>query len=92
MLHRPRPPHPPPQLLVLLEETMLSVIQLLIARHPDLLAAPEELDRLVAEPPLRAAHRILDALRETAQALDAYRDVREGAYQQTSGAHDETQP
>ena len=31
---------------------MLGAIQLLIARHPDLLAAPEEMDLLDAEPPL----------------------------------------
>jgi len=61
--------------LVLLEETMLFVIQLLVARHPELLAAPEEVDTLVAEPPLRAAHRILDALREVTEALEDYRHV-----------------
>jgi hypothetical protein len=87
----PRTPcrsHPVPSIPVLLEETMLSVIQLLIARHPELLAAPEELDPLVATPPLRAAHRILDAVREVTEALDDYRDL----LAQTSGAHDKTQP
>jgi hypothetical protein len=88
MLHLPGRHHPVPLTRGLLEETMLSMIQLLIARHPELLAAPEELDPLVATPPLHAAHRILDALREVTEALDDYRNVLE----RTSGAHDKTQP
>ena len=88
MPRTPCRPHPVPPIRMLLEETMLSVIQRLIARHPELLAAPEELDPRVAGPPLRAAHRILDAVREVTEALDDYRDVLE----QTSDTHGETQP
>jgi hypothetical protein len=71
----PRRPHPAPPLQALLEETMLGAIQMLIARHPDLLAAPEEMDLLDAEPPLRAAHRLVDAVRELTDALAGYRDA-----------------
>jgi len=81
-------PLPVPLTRGLLEETMLSMIQLLIARHPELLAAPEEIDPLLTSPPLHAAHRILDALREVTEALDDYRNVLE----QTFAAHDKTQP
>jgi hypothetical protein len=92
MLRRPCRPHPAPELLALLEETMLFVIQLLIARHPDLLAAPEELDPGIAEPPLRAAHRMLDALREVTEALDDYRHILGDAPAPTAGARDDNPP
>jgi hypothetical protein len=74
--------------MALLEEMMLFVSQLLIARHPDLLAAPEEADSIHAEPPLRAAHRILDAGRELTDALDSYREVLNDARGSSSGAKD----
>jgi hypothetical protein len=76
----------------LLEETTLLVIQHLIARHPDLLAPPEELDPRSAEPALRAAHRVLDALREVAEALDDYRDAITHAGAPNAGARHDQRP
>ena len=66
---------PVAELLPLLEAAMLFVIQLLIAQHPDLLAPPEDTTTLRPAAPLRAAHRLLDAVRELNHALDSYRDV-----------------
>jgi hypothetical protein len=57
--------------LALLDATVLFVVQVLIAQHPDLLAPPEE--PLPRAPGLRAARRIFDAVRELHIALDTYR-------------------
>jgi hypothetical protein len=72
MPHRPRPIH---ALMTVLEETMLFMSQLLIARHPELLTAPEESHGCQAAPPVLAAHRILDAGRELSDALAGYREL-----------------
>jgi hypothetical protein len=63
------------ELVALLEASLLFVIQLLIARHPDLLAAPEEAEDIRPDPPLYGARRILAAVRELNNALDGYRAV-----------------
>jgi hypothetical protein len=75
MLHRPNVSLPVAELLPLLEAALLFVIQLLIAQHPDLLAPPEDTITARHAAPLRAAHRLLDAVRELNHALDSYRDV-----------------
>jgi hypothetical protein len=75
MLHRPHVSLPIAELLPLLEATLLFVIQLLIAQHPDLLAPPEEPTPGRPAAPLRAAHRLLDAVRELNHALDSYRAI-----------------
>jgi hypothetical protein len=66
---------PVAELLPLLEAALLFVIQLLIAQHPDLLAPPDEVTTVHPAAPLRAAHRLLEAVREMNHALDTYRDV-----------------
>jgi hypothetical protein len=66
---------------------MLAALQMLIARHPDLLAAPEEVDLLDAEPPLQAAHRLVDAVRELSDALAGYRDALHHARESGPGDH-----
>jgi hypothetical protein len=66
---------------------MLGALQMLIARHPDLLAAPEEVDLLDAEPPLRAAHRLVDAVHELFDALAGYRDALHHAREPGLGDH-----
>jgi hypothetical protein len=63
------------EIVTLLEASLLFVIQLLIARHPELLAAPEEAQCLRPDPPLYGARRILAAVRELNNALDGYRAV-----------------
>ena len=75
MLHRPHVSLPIAELLPLLEAALLFVIQLLIAQHPDLLTPPDEATTGRPAPPLRAAHRLLDAVRELNLALDTYRDI-----------------
>jgi hypothetical protein len=78
---------PIPELVVLLEATLLFVIQLLIARHPDLLDAPEEADRH-PPPPLYGARRILAAVRELNHALDSYRVILHDLPGSTTGKDD----
>ncbi|WP_437277946.1 hypothetical protein WME95_08665 [Sorangium sp. So ce327] len=62
---------PIPEPLALLDATLLFLIQVLLAQHPDLLAPPEE--PAPRTPGLRAARRIFEAVRELHAALDGYR-------------------
>jgi hypothetical protein len=62
---------PTPEPLALLDATLLFLIQVLLAQHPDLLAPPEE--PAPRPPGLRAARRIVEAVRELHAALDSYR-------------------
>ena len=76
MLHTTTITLPTSEPLALLDATLLFIIQVLIARHPDLLAPPEEPAPATAG--LRAAGRIFDAVRELHVALDGYRTVLPG--------------
>ena len=62
---------PIPEPLALLDATLLFLIQVLLAQHPDLLAPPEE--PAPRNPGLRAARRVFDAVRELHAALGSYR-------------------
>ena len=62
---------PIPEPLALLDATLLFIIQVLIAQHPDLLAPPEQPAPRTSG--LRAARRIFEAVRELHAALDTYR-------------------
>jgi hypothetical protein len=72
MLPTSHVPIPVPEPLALLDATLLFVIQVLIAQHPALLAAPEDSTPPPAYP-LRAARHVLLAVREVHYALDSYR-------------------
>jgi hypothetical protein len=56
--------------IALIDATLLFLIQVLIAKHPDLLAAPEEDTR--PPPGTRAARHILEAIREVHRAIETY--------------------
>src|SRR5580693_8102223 len=64
---------PVPEPLTLLDATLLFLIQVLLAQHPDLLAPPEEAYTRRPATPLRAAQHILDAVRAPRRARDALR-------------------
>jgi hypothetical protein len=69
----PRPLHislPISDPLALVDATLLFLIQVLIAKHPELLDAPEE--ELLPSPGTRAARHILDAIREVHHAVETY--------------------
>lgn len=68
-------PLPIPEPLALLDATLLFLVQVLIAQHPDLLALPEAADATRSAPPLRAARHVLDAVREVHYALSTYRAI-----------------
>jgi hypothetical protein len=74
MLRIPDVTLPVPEPLALLDATLLFLVQILIAQHPDLLLPPE-LPEPRPPPGLRAAQRLLDGVRELHQALDIYRAV-----------------
>ena len=69
---------PLPDPLALLQATTLFVLQLLLAQHPELLAAPEE----TPTPPTRAlghASLLLHAVRELHYAIEVYRSCLPGS-------------
>lgn len=69
----PRPLHislPIADPLALVDATLLFLIQVLIAKHPELLAAPEQ--EPLPSPGTRAARHILDAIREVHHAIQTY--------------------
>ena len=73
MLRTPSVSLPLPEPIALLDATLLFLIQVLIAQHPDLLTPIES-----PEPPapgLRAARRILHAVRELHHTLETYTAV-----------------
>ena len=71
MLRTPTVALPIPEPIALLDATLLFVIQVLIAQHPDLLAPPEA--PAPPTPGLRSARRIVEAVRELHHALATYR-------------------
>jgi hypothetical protein len=62
-----------PEPLALIDATLLFAVQVLIARHPELLLPPE-VPVLRPPPGLRAARRLLGGIREVHHAITAYRD------------------
>jgi hypothetical protein len=62
-----------PEPLALIDATLLFTVQVLIARHPELLLPPE-VPVLHAPPGLRAARHLLDEIRELHRAVESYRD------------------
>ena len=62
---------PIPEPLALLDATLLFLIQVLLAQHPDLLAPPE--DPTPHSPGVRSARRVFEAVRDLHAALDSYR-------------------
>lgn len=58
--------------LALIDATLLFVLQVLLAKHPDLLA-PAALSELRPSPAPRAARHLFDAVRELHHALETYR-------------------
>ena len=73
MLRAPEVSLPIPEPLELLDATLLFLIQVLLAKHPDLLRLPDEAPDQRPAPGVRAARRILDAVREVHHALESYR-------------------
>jgi hypothetical protein len=74
MLSTSSVPLPVPEPLALLDATLLFLIQVLLAQHPDLLATLDEHDDAYhPASPLRAARHLLLAVREVHYALDTYR-------------------
>jgi hypothetical protein len=67
-----------PEPIALIDATLLFAVQVLLARHPELLLPPEV---AVLHPPpgLRAARCLLDGIRELHRAIETYRDALPGA-------------
>jgi len=63
---------PVPEPLALIDATVLFVIQILLAQHPELLAAPDE-PTSSHRRPISHAYLLLNAARELHYALEVYR-------------------
>lgn len=58
--------------IALIDATLLFLVQVLLARHPELYAPPESRAQARPPPGTRAAHHILDAVREVHNAIELY--------------------
>ena len=58
--------------IALIDATLLFLIQVLLAKHPELYPTPEPSDQPRPPPGVRAAHHILDAVREVHNAIELY--------------------
>lgn len=63
---------PVPEPLALIDATVLFIIQILLAQHPELLAAPDEPPSSHRRP-ISHAYLLLNATRELHYALEVYR-------------------
>lgn len=72
MLRSPAVSLPVSEPLALIDATLLFLVQVLLARHPDLYAPPESGTELRPPPGTRAAHHVLDAVREVHNAIELY--------------------
>ncbi len=94
MAHVPLITLPLPDPLALLDATALFVIQVLLAQHPELLAAPEEPPPPSLRP-LRHAHLLFGAVRDLQYAIEVYRSCLPdpaGGDDHHDGAHDDDIP
>lgn len=80
---------PLPDPLALLNATALFVIQVLLAQHPDLLAAPED-DATSHPRALVHVSLLLDAVRDLQYAIEVYRSCLPDAA--IGGDHDDDIP
>jgi hypothetical protein len=61
--------------IALIDATLLFLVQVLLAKHPDLYPAHETDHEPRPPPGTRAAHPILDAIREVHHAIEIYNDA-----------------
>jgi hypothetical protein len=72
MLRSPVVSLPVSEPLALIDATLLFLVQVLLAKHPELYAPPESRTESRPPPATRAAHHILDAVREVHHAIEIY--------------------
>ena len=71
----PRSPHislPISEPIALIDATLLFLVQGLLAKHPELYPTHETEAQPRSPPGVRAAHHILDAIREVHHAIEIY--------------------
>lgn len=72
MLRSPVVSFPVSEPLALIDATLLFLVQVLLARHPELYAPPESTTEPRPPPGTRAARHIIDAVREVHNAIELY--------------------
>ncbi len=58
--------------IALIDATLLFLVQVLLAKHPELYPTHESEPKHRPPPGVRAAHHILDAIREVHRAIEIY--------------------
>ena len=58
--------------IALIDATLLFLVQVLLAKHPELYPSHETEAQPQPPPGVRAAHHILDAIREVHRAIEIY--------------------
>jgi hypothetical protein len=73
MLRTPSISLPLAEVVALLDATTLFILQLLLARHPEMLDTSDAQQHPMQATALRSPRRVFDAVRELHHALDSYR-------------------
>jgi len=74
--------------IALIDATLLFLVQVLLAKHPDLYPRHETEAQPRPPPGVRAAHHILDAIREVHHAIEIYNDALPDSLAPGSGNDD----
>jgi len=91
MLHTDSVCLPVPEPLALIDATLLFAVQVLVARHPELLLPPE-VPVLHSPPGLRSARLLLDGIRDLHHAMEAYRALLPATPEEGRGELDDDIP
>lgn len=89
MLGSPAVSLPVAEPLALIKATLLFLVQVLLARNPELYAPPESGIEPRHPPGTRAAHHIIDATREVHNAIEIYSAALPDTMSPGSAADDE---
>ena len=74
--------------IALIDATLLFLVQVLLAKHPELYPSHETEHEPRPPPGVRAAHHILDAIREVHRAIELYNDALPDSLAPASGTDD----
>ncbi len=74
--------------IALIDATLLFLVQVLLAKHPELYPSHETEAQSRPPPGVRAAHHILDAIREVHRAIEIYNTALPDSLSPAGGTDD----